>query len=212
MKNIKKLIISPHVDDDVLGCGGILDKNTFVLYCGLNESDFPDGIDRPSLQTRILEADLVASFCKHKYKILENKVNHYEITDLVSSFEQTINELQPEEIYIPYPSYNQDHRTVYEAVLTALRPHDKNFFVKKVLVYEQPHVFLWDFSHNINGKFIPNYFKPIDIDYKIKAYECMKTQVRSFRSPSMLKSLSELRGSQSNCNFAEAFQIIRWVS
>ena len=28
----KKLIIAPHVDDDVLGCGGIIDKDTFVLY------------------------------------------------------------------------------------------------------------------------------------------------------------------------------------
>ena len=49
---MEKLIISPHVDDDVLGCGGILDKNTFVLYCGLNESDIPN---RPTLQQRIDE-------------------------------------------------------------------------------------------------------------------------------------------------------------
>ena len=207
----KKLIISPHVDDDVLGCGGILDKDTFVLYCGLNESDFPDGIKRPSLQTRIKEADLVSSFCGHDYEILENKVNHYKITELINDFETTINKLQPEEIFIPYPSYNQDHRTVYEAVLTALRPHDKNYFVKKVFVYEQPHVFLWDYSHNINSKFNPNYYIPIDINYKIKAYKCMKTQVRSFRSPDMLESLAKLRGSQSNNEYAEAFQIIRWV-
>ena len=26
MGNINRLIISPHVDDDVLGCGGILDE------------------------------------------------------------------------------------------------------------------------------------------------------------------------------------------
>ena len=32
---------SPHVDDDVLGCGGILDNH--VLYCGLDET----GQDRP---------------------------------------------------------------------------------------------------------------------------------------------------------------------
>ena len=36
MKNeYKKLVLSPHIDDDVLGCGGILDEDTFVVYCGV---------------------------------------------------------------------------------------------------------------------------------------------------------------------------------
>ena len=32
----KKLVISPHIDDEVLSCGGILDENTFVLECGVD--------------------------------------------------------------------------------------------------------------------------------------------------------------------------------
>ena len=130
---------------------------------------------------------------------------------LLGSFEEIINRDKPEEIYIPHPSYNQDHRVSYEAILTALRPHDKNFFVKKVLVYEQPHVFLWDYTHDINNSFKPNYFTPISIKRKIEAYKLMETQVRSFRSPETLKSLAKLRGNQSNNKYAEAFQIIRWV-
>ena len=39
----------------------------------------------------------------------------------------------------------------------------------------------------------------------------MKTQVRDFRSPEILKSMAKLRGSQSNCDYAEAFQILRWI-
>ena len=79
------------------------------------------------------------------------------------------------------------------------------------MVYEQPHVFFWDKTHNINGGFIPNYFIPIDVDRKIKAYKLMKTQVRDFRSPDSLRSMATLRGTQGNCKYAEAFQIIRWV-
>ncbi len=37
-KTFNKLIISPHADDEVLGCGGILDHHCFVYYCGLDES------------------------------------------------------------------------------------------------------------------------------------------------------------------------------
>ena len=164
-----------------------------------------------SVVTRIDELEKVSKFLNFDFKLLDNKVNNYQLRDLISEFENTIARIQPEQIYIPYPSYNQDHRVVYDAALIATRPHDINFFVKKILVYEQPHVFFWDKTHNINGSFIPNYFVPIDVDKKIKAYKLMKTQVRDFRSPKSLKSMATLRGTQGNCEYAEAFQILRWV-
>lgn len=205
---MKKLVIAPHIDDDVLGCGGIIDSNTYVLYCGMDEGHIPN---RPKATDRLKEAKDTAEYLGNEFNILDNKVNHYKLQTLLESFESIISKLKPEEIYIPHPSYNQDHRIIYEAVLTALRPHDINWFVKKVLVYEQPHVFLWDHSHDINSAFKPNYFVPIDIERKIKAYKLMPTQVRSFRSPETLRSMAQLRGQQSNNEYAEAFQIIRWV-
>lgn len=202
-----KLIIAPHVDDDVLGCGGIMGKDTFVLYCGLDETHINN---RPDKQQRLNEIAAVVESVGYEYHILNNPVNYYNLS-LIPSIEEFINKLQPVEIYIPYPSYNQDHRTVYEAALVALRPHDINFFVKKVFMYEQPHVFLWDYSHNIHGTFKPNYFRKIDIEKKIYIYKLMETQVRSFRSPETLRSMAQLRGSQSNCDYAEAFYTIRYV-
>ena len=83
-----------------------------------------------------------------------------------------------------------------------------NFFVSRVFVYEQPHVFLWD-----NGaiKFNPTYFKSIDIEKKIELYEMMQSQLRSFRSPDCVRSMAKLRGKQSNLKYAEAFEVLRWV-
>lgn len=206
--SVKKIVIAPHIDDDVLGCGGIIDSDTLVLYCGLDESHLEK---RPSSSERIREAEDVSRFLGNKFKILSNKVNHYSLQSLLSSFEEIIKDIKPEEIYIPHPSYNQDHRVVFDAMLTALRPHDINFFVKKVFIYEQPHVFLWDHANSIESTLKPNYFVPIDIDRKIDAYRLMSSQVRSFRSPEILRSMAFLRGKQSNNEYAEAFQIIRWV-
>lgn len=203
---MRKLVISPHIDDDILGCGGILDNETLVVYCGADESLLNN---RPPMQIRIDEAELASDYLGYKYILLDNKVNNYKIPDLIGSFEKIINENHPDEIYIPYPSYNQDHRTTYDACMVALRPHDINFFVNTVFVYEQPHVFLWDNTHNISSSFKPNYFKEIDIEKKIKSYKLMKSQVRPFRSPEILRSMAMLRGSQSNCQYAEAFQLIR---
>ena len=66
---MKKLIIAPHVDDDVLGCGGILDEDCFVIYCGLDETSVIT--DRPSEQERIDEIHSVMSITHHNYKILD---------------------------------------------------------------------------------------------------------------------------------------------
>lgn len=201
----KKLILSPHVDDDVLGCGGILDSNSLVLYCGLDETGIKD---RPSEQTRLKEINDVIKITDHKYKILDNLVNRYKKHDLIGEFERVINDYKPDEIYLPHPSYNQDHVEVYESSMVALRPHDLNHFVKKVFVYEQPHMLFWD---NNGVEFKPNYFVPIDIEKKIRVYTLMKSQVRSFRSPELLKSIAHLRGQQSNYEYAEAFEVLRWI-
>ena len=201
---MKRLVIAPHIDDDVLGCGGVIDKDTLVIYCGV------DDYHVVSREERIKEADSVKEYLGNEYKLYHgHKVNNYKSVDLIDEFSKTINNHKPEEIYIPYPSYNHDHRAVYEAVMISLRPHDINFFVKKVLVYEQPHVFLWSDTYKDNFK--PNYFVPIDVDRKVKAYELMKSQVRDFRSSEDIRALSQLRGTQSGCDYAESFQIIRWV-
>ena len=161
---MKRLIIAPHVDDDVLGCGGILDKSCHVLYCGLDETGLED---RPTMEDRL------------------------------------------KEVYVCHPSYNQDHKSVYNASMIALRPHDTNYFVSKVFLYEQPQVYFWNTT---DRDFTANYFVGIDIEKKIKVYETMKSQVRSFRSSEHIRANSKIRGGQSNHEYAEAFEIVRWVN
>lgn len=201
----KKLIIAPHADDDVLGCGGILDETCHIIYCGLDESGIPD---RPSKNLRMEEIHAVQEITNHTFDILDNLVNRYSEYELIAQIEKIINSDKPDEVYVCHPSYNQDHRAVYDATMVALRPHDKNHFVKRVLLYEQPQVYFW----NTTGReFNAHYFVKIDIEKKIKVYETMKSQVRSFRSPEHLKANAKLRGGQSNCEYAEAFEIIRWT-
>jgi LmbE family N-acetylglucosaminyl deacetylase len=203
LKQLKKVVIAPHIDDEVLGCGGILDDNTFILYCGVEDRSYVNK------EERIEEMEKVRKFLGFKYQILDNEVNNYNLRNLIGSFEKIINKHKPDMVFIPHPSYNQDHREVHEAALTSLRPHDQIFFVKKVLVYEQPHTFQWD--HNEGSPININYFVPIDIEKKIKAYTLMKSQVRSFRSPELVRAIAFVRGDQAKCNYAEGFEILRWI-
>tara|TARA_B100000519_G_C14190306_1_gene412819 strand:- start:144 stop:749 length:606 start_codon:yes stop_codon:yes gene_type:complete len=199
------LIIAPHVDDDVLGCGGILDKSCHVVYCGLDETGLED---RPTMGDRLKEINDVQSITGHSFDVLNNLVNRYDEFKLIGQLENAINTIKPKEVYVCHPSYNQDHKSVYNASMIALRPHDTNYFVPKVFLYEQPQVYFWNTT---DRDFQANYFVGIDIDKKIKVYETMKSQVRSFRSSEHIRANSKIRGGQSNHEYAEAFEILRWV-
>ena len=129
-----KLIISPHVDDEVLGCGGILDSSFHVAHLGLAKNSL-HGTTNYSCEERLQEFSLVLKELNiTDHTLLKHQVNNYKQQDLIPDIEALINSTKPSEIYIPHPSYNQDHRATYEACLIALRPHDLNYFVKRVFV------------------------------------------------------------------------------
>ena len=199
------LVIAPHVDDEVLGCGGILDRRFHVHYCGVEEFRI---VDR---ETRLQEASACAEFLGFSFTISANAVNEYRVSDLISPFEELINLHRPAAVFLPYPSYNQDHRAVLDAALTALRPHDRNYFVPNVLLYEEIQVTGWPVRDDLlrNSAFQPNFFVPIEIERKIAAYRLHASQVRAMRSPELLTALARWRGFQSAQEYSEAFQIIR---
>lgn len=208
---MERLIISPHLDDEVLGCASMLEGwSVRVIYCGIDETTIKDlwVRERPNIAVRRKEQQDVQRFLNFQSEILNHPVNQYELSPLVSSIEEVITRAKPSEVLIPHPSYNQDHKTVYDASLIALRPHDLNHFVKRVLVYEQPHVYLWGHSGN---DFKPNYFKQLDVEKKITAYNLYQSQVRDFRGESQIRALAAIRGAQANIRYAEGFQVLRWV-
>ena len=194
------VVIAPHADDEVLGCGGILDSNFHVYYCGIDEFHVI------SMEDRLKEIEEVAGFLNFSYEVADHQtVNRYDGRVFIDIFQDLINLRKPEKIFIPYTSYNQDHQEIYHAAMIALRPHDKNFFVKKVLVYEGLDCF-W-----MNPKYEVNHFVPIDIEAKITAYQLHQSQVREHRSLEAIRALAVLRGAMIGAPHAEAFIVKRWV-
>jgi len=203
----KTLVISPHCDDEVLGCGGALynrmnpeNRDCFVYYLGV------DVFHVVKRDVRISEVNDVSAYLTFNYRIGSNQVNHYKRSDLINEITDVINEVVPEEIFIPNPSYNQDHKETYDACVVALRPHDMNFFVAKVFVYEVDQYLLWD------GNFEPNYYEAIDVDAKMEAYKLHASQVRPFRPPELIKAMAVIRGYSCGLPYAESFKIIRYVN
>lgn len=189
------LILSPHMDDEVLGCASFLDGDTTVLYFTQGHPSFP-GWRR--------EMEKVANEAGFQVVAFDYPIHHIEgQAKIITDIERTIAGLRPDTVLIPFKSYNQDHRAIHLAAITAMRPNDKQHFVKRILVYEEPDVF------GSEDTFKPNYFRLIDIEWKLNLYEIYQSQMRRHRN--ILRGMAEIRGMQAGLPFAEAFEVLRWV-
>lgn len=198
---VQTVIFSPHADDEVLGCFSFLRPDAFVLYAGIEDRSYV------SREGRLKEVEAAAALTGFRWKALGHTVNRYRMEDLIQDMEETLRELKPGTALIPQPSYNQDHRAVYDAAMVALRPHDTNWFVPEVLVFEQPHPLVW--KHGAEAE--PNLFLSIDIEEKIRAYALYASQVRGHRSPEVLRAIARIRGAQAGVAYAEGFTVKRLV-
>ena len=202
------LIISPHLDDEVLGCASFLqDPNLALCYVTHLHPAFPDGtivrenedlIEWLGLSPdQVIRLDQPANF-------LDTVPSH----GLFTLFEKVINDVKPDTVLIPYPGYNQDHRAVYEAALTAMRIHDTHHLVKRILVYEQIEVFG---TLRKVAPFSPTYFRPLDVTFKCEALSHYQSQLRGHRTLDHVQAQARVRGYQAGMTFAEAFEVVRWI-
>lgn len=200
------LVLSPHRDDEVLGCGGTLLQHKKELHIHYFNNRHPN-VERAVYdeEAKKVAEKLNASTSYSKYMEV-NALEIYCITDFITEIEELINSLKPKTVFVPCLDYNQDHRVIHNATLTALRTHDRNWRVRNIWLYEQPE------THSpAVTNFIPNVFIPIDITDKIELYSLYQSQIRAHRSTRHLWSLAEMRGMQCGEAYAEAFQVVREV-
>jgi len=200
------LIIAPHLDDEVYGCTTFLEAGTGVFYCTKAHPDFPKG--EPLQEAMALKESLSIDAIWGPRTWRANHLCDVPQAELIEHFERMVDGLKPETLLLPAPSYNQDHRAVLDAALAAVRPHDANWFVKRVLLYEQPETFG---TLRKPPPFNPTYFRPLDIGLKRKLYTVYGSQIREHRSFARIRAIAEVRGMQANMAHAEAFEVLRWV-
>jgi len=171
-KNV--LVLSPHPDDDVLGCGGSIIKhkeagNKVSVIC------FTDGC-RGNLESEKVES--LASLRKDEMKKAHQLLGidkafylDYEDgflsanTETVEKTSEIIREISPEAIYLPFfIDYHKDHVETTRILLNGLKD---NGFNGKCVAYE------------VNSPIYPNTIVDITdcIDRKLDALNCYRTQL-----------------------------------
>ena len=216
----KILILSPHADDEILGCGGFISKysnknyDINVLILTNANKGAPEIYTSKKIEQIRREAKIANKLVGTKNLFFENlpalNLNNYPIYKISNIIDKYILDINPEIILIPsLNDIHDDHKIIFKASKIAMRIN-KESNLKKILSYEV----LSETEWNENEKsFNPNYFvslKKIDINNKVKAFLKYKSQVKKFphpRSKESIMNLSRVRGSQVFMQYAEAFKV-----
>lgn len=215
----KILVIAPHPDDEVLGCGGTIARlakeGNEIHLCVMTEGYSPDWPEK-HLQGRAREiraAQKALGISKvHFLKLPTVKLDtipRKNINDLLS---RVVLAVDPDVAYIPHAGdLNLDHRIAFETALVALRPRGKQS--PAILSYEVLSETEWGIPTKL---FSPTVYINITKTFsqKLKAMKAYKSELRPFPHPRSLKALEALaikRGSEVLVARAEAFALIREV-
>lgn len=219
---MKTLIVAPHPDDEILGCGGTILRKVFegetvglLFMTSMIESE---GWSKAQISTRIKELSEI----QKKLKI--DKKNFFELNlpaakldtlplgDIIAKTFKVFKSFQPDEVFLPHPGdVHSDHRICFEASIPCTKWFRLNS-IKRVYTYET--LSETDVLPNESKLFVPNTFIDISntLKEKIKLLKIYKSEVQKFpfpRSEKAVQSLAEYRGSQSGFLAAEAFQLLK---
>lgn len=203
LSSLKKLILAPHIDDECLGLAGLIDAKTHVLHFGCAENQNHGNVFHTRVE-RVDEFEKVISLTCCSHTLLDHPVNNYATSLLITDIEDSVNSYKPDVVFLPNPSYNQDHQAVYDASIIALRPHDINYNPPVVLVYYQPQD-LWHPKLPID----PSVYIGVDPKHHLHIYKLLASQVRNHRSPELIESMLRLYGELSRCQYALPFKLLR---
>jgi len=222
--NEKLLVIAPHSDDEVLGCGGLISKvkkgggKVYILIFNLG---FEKDDTKESQEKRKNEVQEAMNVLKvDNYHLIHDQPDNNRDLDveplhsLIEVIESTSNvsleKIAPTIVAIPTVfSHHQDHVHVHRACIAALRPISTPIS-KIVLSYEAPEHSRWSAS----GVFEPNLFVEIDdvIENKIMAFNKYRSQIRpGGRDDESIRNQAKYRGREVGKNLCEAFYVHRFI-
>lgn len=202
----KILIISPHTDDGELGCGGsiarFIREGDDVRYIALSSTDksLADAYPRDILVKEVGDATRTLGLPEPTLFEFDTREFPRYRQAILDTLIMLRKEHMPDIVLTPSSfDTHQDHKTVREETLRAF----KN---STILGYEQP----WN-----NITFNTLAFVRLtgdEVQKKLAALACYKTQIRRpYLNPAFIEGMARMRGVQIEEEYAEAFEVIKWV-
>lgn len=220
---MKILIIAAHPDDEILGCGATVARltknNNEAFLCILGEGvKSREGWTQEEynyLHSCIERANEKIGIPKKNIYVFEFPDNSFDsvpLLDIIKSILSVKDKVKPDIVFThSRHCLNIDHKTTYNAVVTATRPME-NETVKEIYSFEVLSSTEWNYPIG----FTPNVFFDVKetIRTKVDALMQYKNEIRSFphpRSAFGVYSNAQLWGMKVGLPFAEAFELVREI-
>ncbi len=209
MASKKILVLAPHTDDGEFGCGGTINKliqegNEVFLaaFSACQQSvlpQFPSDI----LITEVKAATLKLGIKPENLILFDYDVRtfNYRRQDILDDLIKLRSKIKPDMVFIPsLNDIHQDHKTIAEEGLRA-------FKFCTLLCYEMP----WNnITFSTSTFFI---LSEENIKAKVEALQEYKSQAhRPYANERFIRSLANTRGVQIDKEYAEAFEVLRWIN
>ena len=206
--NNRVLVLAPHTDDGELGCGGtisrMVEEGREVYYAAFSTAaesvppPFPPNILEKEVRegTKVLGIP-AANLLVYKYRVRHLPHMRQEILEELVRMKR---EIDPATVFLPSAQdLHQDHQTIHIEGLRA-------FKTVTVLGYELP----WN-----NLSFDYRHFCVLTREHvqtKVAALRCYQSQQhRPYTQEDFIWSWARTRGGQIMVEYAEAFDVLRWV-
>lgn len=221
--NEKILVITPHTDDELFGCGGTLLKilqerpktkiKIAVMSCSARYL--------AHLNREVTEDEQWQEFVKCSEHISteppvklssQSRLEEEPVYRVIRWLDQLINDYRPTTIFIPEPSYHQEHQLVYRSSIAACRPTFGDKDIKNIYLYEIP-TSTWN---GAEGFYKPNIYVDISnhIEKKIDIFkDVYKVQYTSEKRNKLgehgIRSHAKYRGIEAGQDYSETFMLLK---
>ena len=205
------LLLSPHTDDAELGCGGsifkLLEKGHHLNWMVVStaEESLPDGLEKNTLRK---EFENVIDLLNIKYD--DCSIFNFKVRELAKSRQQILDALitarknySPDLVICPsLNDFHQDHQVLSNEAVRAFKT------TSSIICYELP----WNHISFNTQLFIRLSSSHIENKWKIlQEYESQLYLGKRYFSKEFIYGLAKARGVQCNSEYAEAFEVLRWM-
>jgi LmbE family N-acetylglucosaminyl deacetylase len=216
------LVISPHPDDETLGCGGTLLKHKnnnnniyWIIVTNPSNKDYSKEFITKRNEEIALVRDKYQMDQVFKLDYSPASLDNTPIKNLIGDIANIFKQIKPEIIYLPFRNdIHTDHKVVFDSVLSCTKSF-RYPFIRKVLAYET--VSETEFAAPLGSNiFQPNCFSDISdfMEEKIEIMNIYSSEMGQHpfpRSEKNLRALATFRGAIAGVEYAESFMILKEI-
>ena len=204
---MRRLILAPHMDDESMGCGGLMAK--YPDECEV-VTVADSGPTREAEHARAMEILGVTALRNLGYE--DGEVTP-RMSSLVGAIDEVMAETRPDELYLPYPSLHQDHIAVYEAGMRSCRVsmsldhwYPPSVYVYDIAVYDV-NLYPTDLRWNVFEALTEE-----QVDKKTRACQAYQSEIPTEVHP--INSVRQIAGAVGQVRlvaYAEQYALVRQI-